>query len=281
MSGLKPHTSLVASLFAAALVSLVPAFAGDRNSPDPQDKSPQTPAPANPAKGQAKQPASAQSVLPAVLQWLESVSKATDGSKSVQKQTQSISIDHGSTSLIDESSGSDLVSTALSLTPVSSGTAGGGAGGTSGTQGSGTVTASLYSVYALASKQDPLKPSVYNRHPGVRRVFFTLGREQQKTNSSSSMTPSGTSSPTANFSPKATTPGTSTATASQPGTIYGLQWLIVNNREASKIIQQPDSFKKLTGIAQMEAGIIAKYRKLLDDLFCTSSGKSSGQPSEG
>ena len=257
-----------APMLAATLFSLVPAWAGDHEPPDPQANAPKTPA-AQPA---AKAATATPSVLPPELQWLESVSKATDGAKSVQKQTQSIAIDHGSTSLIDESSGTDLVSTALSLTPVSSGTAGGGATGTSGTQGSGTVTASLYSVYALASKQDPLKPSVYNSHAGMRKFFFTLGREQQNSSSSSSSSStnsSGGSSPSANALPKATTTsGTAATPAAQPGTVYGVQWLIVNNRDASGIIKHPQSFAKLTGIAQMEAGIIAKYTKLLSDALC-------------
>jgi hypothetical protein len=152
---------------------------------------------------------------------------------------------------------------------VSSGTAGGSTTGTPGTQGSGTVTASLYSVYALASKQDPLKPSVYNSHAGMRKFFFTLGREQQNTSSSSSASSSSGSSPSSNALPKAATTTAAAATpAAQPGTVYGLQWLIVNNRDASAIIRRPQSFAKLTGIAQMEAGIIAKYTKLLSDALC-------------
>jgi hypothetical protein len=71
-------------------------------------------------------------------------------------QEQSIAIDHGSTTFVDRSSATDLLSAALNLVPVNGAGASSSSGG-----GSGTVTASLYSIYALASRQNPVLPSPF------------------------------------------------------------------------------------------------------------------------
>src|SRR5881394_4026949 len=80
---------------------------------------------------------------------IQSSVEATAGKKKAV-QTEAISIDHGSTNFVDQTSGSDLASTTLSFLPVN--------GDDSAEGGSGVVTASLYSLYAMATGQDALAP---------------------------------------------------------------------------------------------------------------------------
>ncbi|HWC99753.1 MAG TPA: hypothetical protein VG456_23495 [Candidatus Sulfopaludibacter sp.] len=131
-------------------------------------------------------------------------------------QTQSTSLNHGSTTFVDKTSATDLLGTALNFSPV---------GGTQ--EGSGTVTASLYSFYTLASSQDPLKPSVYNSHSAMRTLFFTAGREE---------------------------PSSSATTPTTAGTIAGARWLPVNRRDASAIAHDKVAREQLTKVASAFAG---------------------------
>ncbi len=121
--------------------------------------------------------------------------------KSTSKQTTSPSATSRSTSLVDQSSATDFVSTALSLVPVNSangannsstssgsggsgsgssgsGTSGGSGSTGSGTSGGGTVTATLYSLLAGFNKTSPTDPQFYKAHTAARQVSFTAGTEQ-------------------------------------------------------------------------------------------------------
>jgi hypothetical protein len=93
--------------------------------------------------------------------------------------------------------------------------------------GAGTVSASLYSFYTLATAQDPLTPSVYNGHSGMRTLFLTVGREEADSTSQ---------------------------TTSQPGTIYGGRWLPLNRRDASSIAKDPAAMKQFREVAKAIAG---------------------------
>lgn len=219
-----------------------------------------------PAGQPAAQPASNTQLL-AVLQWLLSEAAnraAAQAGSSMPKQTQSISIDHGSTTLIDQSSATDLLSAALNLTPISSGTAA-GASGASGSPGSGSVTASAYAIRQLFHKnENPLDPKVYNTHGDWRRVFFTVGREQLNTSSSS---PSGTSSPMGSAIAKATT-STGSSTTPQPGIIAGFQVLLLQQRDASNIRNNKTAMAELQSIALDASKIYAKYSTRLINAIC-------------
>jgi hypothetical protein len=161
-----------------------------------------------------------------------------------------------------------LVSTAVNLTPVSSGTAA-GASGASGTPGSGTVTASAYAIRQLFNrKEDPLAPNVYNAHGAWRRAFFTAGREQLTSTSSSTGSSSSTTSPTAAALPKTTAASTTSTSTAQPGTIAGIQYLIVQKRDASSIAKNPEAMAKLQSIARDAAGVYAKYTSALIFAIC-------------
>ena len=180
---------------------------------------------------------------------------ASIASKSTPKQSQSISIDHGSTTLVDQSNASDLVSTALNLLPVPSGSA-------SGQSGSGTVTSSLYAIYALATKQDPLTPTLYNVGTSVnlRTLSFTFGREQQDT----APTASASSATSTSASPSAS----STSTTTLAGTIYGVQWLPWNRRDATRISKDDKVMTDLAGTLTSHAVAFAKAEFDLNSVLC-------------
>lgn len=153
--------------------------------------------------------------------WLQgridsAVNKARIGinGKSTTRQIQSPSANDRSTSLVDHSSATDFVSTALNLVPVSgantSGTSSGAAAGSTGTNsagastGSGTVTATLYSLLAGFNHTSLTDPHFYAAHTPSRQVSFTAGTAQ--------------SSPTTDNSTK-------------PGAVVGIKVTPVNGRD--------------------------------------------------
>lgn len=115
------------------------------------------------------------------------------------KQVEIPSIADNTTSLVDQTEPPDLISTGLNLAGLSSKT-----GETEKT--SFSVTTSAYALYSMASKRDPLDPSFYVRHPDLRRVSFTLGREL---------------------------PDDKDAKDTDPATIIGVKVLALNKRDAS------------------------------------------------
>src|SRR5438876_7379587 len=119
--------------------------------------------------------------------------------RSNAKQTEGPSQSPNSTSLVDQTSASDLVSMALSLAGVS------GNSTDNSSPKSLSVTASAYSLYALFKQQDPLDAQFYNDNAGWRRFSLTLGYDND-------LPQSGNSS---------------------HATIAGAKFLIVNNRDLS------------------------------------------------
>jgi hypothetical protein len=87
-----------------------------------------------------------------------------------EKQSDSPSAASSSTSLLDRTSGPDLVGAAIRLL--------GTGGQTTGSQsGDVTVSASAYSLYAAATGNNPLSPSFYDTGVTARRLSVTLGHE--------------------------------------------------------------------------------------------------------
>jgi hypothetical protein len=167
-----------------------------------------------------------------VKDWLDQQLTDTAKSTAAQKkpaQTQSVSLNHGSTTFVDQTSASDLLGAALNLSPV---------GGSQ--DGSGTVTASLYSIYTLASSQDPLEPSIYNAHSGMRTLFLTMGREE---------------------------PSSSVQNPLPQGTVYGARWLPVNQRDASAIAKNPAAMKQFREVARVIAGATSEAASALTNLL--------------
>jgi hypothetical protein len=119
--------------------------------------------------------------------------------RSNAKQTEAPSQGSNSTSLVDQTSASDLVSMALSLAGVS------GNSTDNSSPKSLSVTASAYSLYALFKQQDPLDAQFYNNNARWRRLSLTLGYDNDQTQSGNS----------------------------SHATIAGAKLLIVNNRDLS------------------------------------------------
>ncbi len=137
--------------------------------------------------------------------------KVLENGKGSSRQKETPSGDDRSTSLVDQSSTTDFLSTALQLIPVSN------IGGlTSGQQsgsmadasrqgsGSGSVTVTGYSLLAALSKHSLTDPQFYQDHTGARRLSFTVGTAASD----------------------AATDGTSKA-----GTILGLKVIVINGRD--------------------------------------------------
>ncbi|HEY2912424.1 MAG TPA: hypothetical protein VGK21_03625 [Candidatus Angelobacter sp.] len=91
---------------------------------------------------------------------------ATNGTK----QEEAPSAASQTTSLVDQSSASDLFNLALHLAKLNT-------GDVNNDTNSVTVTTSAYALYAAANYHDPLDPAFYATHRQWRRVYFTLGRD--------------------------------------------------------------------------------------------------------
>lgn len=102
----------------------------------------------------------------------KSVALINQGSNANQTETPAASA--ASTSLVDQSSASDLVGVALNLSGLS--------GSTNNDQdvNSASVTASAYSLYAAFKGADPLDPEFYNLHKKWRKLSLTLGYDNEQ-----------------------------------------------------------------------------------------------------
>ena len=102
--------------------------------------------------------------------------KAKLDQTSKTKQTETPSMSENSTSLVDQSSASDLIGVALNLSGLSA---------KSNDENkmeadSISVTASAYSLYSAFQGVDPLNPVFYNENHYWRRAFVTLGFDNEK-----------------------------------------------------------------------------------------------------
>src|SRR5262245_53819079 len=121
--------------------------------------------------------------------WLEQrvqaaldAARVLENGKGTSRQKETPSGDDRTTSLVDQSSTTDLVSTALQLIPLSniSGLApsqqpGSAADASRQGSGSGSVTVTGYSILAALSKRSLTDPKFYAAHTDARRLSFTLG----------------------------------------------------------------------------------------------------------
>lgn len=97
-------------------------------------------------------------------------------------QTEAPAIGDDSTSLVDQSSASDLIGLALNLSGLANGN------NNSQDKNSASVTATAYSLFATMNGAQPLDPSFYNKHRNWRRLSFTLGFEKGQTDSKGNQT---------------------------------------------------------------------------------------------
>ena len=119
------------------------------------------------------------------------------------KQEEAPSAASQTTSLVDQSSASDLFNLALHLAKLNT-------GDINNDTNSVTVTTSAYALYAAANFHDPLDPAYYASHTAWRRLYLTLGRDA----------PDSTANHTGQDPHK-----------TQTGTIAGFKYLIVNDRD--------------------------------------------------
>ena len=108
---------------------------------------------------------------------VEDAAKAKISQRDNTKQTETPNIGQSSTSLVDQSSATDLISAALNLTGLKD--------DSGAQQKSFSFTASGYSLFAAARNHDALDPTFYNAHAGWRRLWVTLGQEIPDENGSS------------------------------------------------------------------------------------------------
>jgi hypothetical protein len=107
---------------------------------------------------------------------IKAVAQARIDQNSNVNQTEAPSISDNSTSLVDQSSSSDLIGVALNLAGLA-----GGSNNANPDKNSAAVTATAYSLYSAFRGEQPLDPSFYNRHRNWRRLSFTLGFEKNQT----------------------------------------------------------------------------------------------------
>lgn len=96
--------------------------------------------------------------------------KARINQRNPTKQSETPAISTGSTSLVDQSSASDLLNAALNLAGVDNNS-------DQPDRSSFSITASAYALQAAFQQHDPLDPAYYLRNRNWRRVWFTLGQE--------------------------------------------------------------------------------------------------------
>ena len=124
-----------------------------------------------------------------------------------ETQTSAISLSQGSTSLVDQSAGADLVNMATSF-----GFGGGnGSNNTDQTQ-AGVVNASLYGLVTYLQRLDPLNPDVYKAGKDLRRFSVSAGQEAGVAD-------------IADFKSRAS--------------VFGIRALVVNKRDALDLANDP------------------------------------------
>ena len=134
---------------------------------------------------------------------IKAVAQARIDQRSNVNQTEAPSISDNSTSLVDQSSASDLIGVALNLSGLGAGT-----NTSDKDKNSAAVTATAYSLYSALKGEQPLDPSFYNRHRNWRRLSFTLGFEKGQTDAQGQTT--------------------------EDTTIAGAKYLIIAGRDAAK-----------------------------------------------
>lgn len=188
---------------------------------------------------------------PDAVQWLNcivyGVAAARINQSGANKQVETPSIADNTTSLVDQTEAPDLFGLALNVAGVNKGDAN-DSGATS-----PSVTTNAYALYTAAHtpKQDPLDPAFYNRHAGLRKLSFTLGRDDGKADDDS-----------------------------DDAMILGFKYLIINKREAGSksnlghIMAVSDAVKNFSG----------NFLKLTDEVqryFLKEFGPSLGYPRAG
>lgn len=190
---------LILMIVLIAVVSLTSSGVPAQAPPAPPPPKPLSPCPAG-----------AMDVSAFVDSRMKALTAAEIAQKNNTNQTQLPSVAVNSPSLVDQSSGSDLLGVGLNLIGVSS-----GSNSTDTTSTSATVSA--FALRAALSTQDPLQTEYYNANAGWRRFFFTLGVDY---------------------------PQQGSGAAAERGVIVGGKFLVYNERD---ITQDNDFGKRVDG----------------------------------
>ena len=137
-----------------------------------------------------------------IEQRIEAATQARIDQRSNANQTETPAIADNSTSLVDQSSASDLVGLGLNLAGLTKDS------NNTNDKTSAAVTATAYSLYSMFRGEQPLDPAFYNKHRNWRRLSFTLGFEKGETNAQGQQT--------------------------EDTTIAGAKYLIFSGRDAAK-----------------------------------------------
>jgi hypothetical protein len=114
------------------------------------------------------------------------------------KQVETPSIADNTTSLVDQTEAPDLFGFALNFAGLKKN------GDNDEDSAAPSLTTTAYALYAGTKKQDPLDPAFYQRHAGLRRLSFTIGRDDGEADN-----------------------------GDDDATILGFKYLIINKRDAS------------------------------------------------
>ncbi len=127
----------------------------------------------------AASPASAQAEQEDYIEWLNrlirEITSARVNQRSNTNQAEAPTVSGNTTSLVDQSSASDLVGLALNLAGL-----GGGTTEDARDVNAISVTVSAYALYAALRGADHLDPAFYSAHRAWRNVSFTLGFENDE-----------------------------------------------------------------------------------------------------
>ena len=172
--------------------------------------------------------------------------KARINQRNPMKQSETPALSTGSTSLVDQSSASDLLNAALNVAGIDNNS-------NQPDRSSFSITASAYALQAALEQRDPLDPSYYLRNRNWRRVWVTLGQELADND---------------------------TPVAAQKANIYGVKILVWDKRDISDVDNR-DRIKNVIqqmGPAAQKFGTIVREVRLY--LFRTL-GPALGFPSQG
>jgi hypothetical protein len=180
--------------------------------------------------------------------WLECRVSALVVAKMNQRgntqQAEAPSLAGSSTSLVDQSAAPDLGAIAMNL--LSPGSQSGDT-----KTASGTITTSLYALYAAVEKHNALDPAFYNSGTNWRRISFTFGREY---------------------------PDDTKASTSQRATIIGGKVMLLNYRDASAKGNQAD-IKSVSDTLKSTSTNYAKIVHEVQDYLQVTLGPALGNPS--
>lgn|GEM_PF-1172841 len=166
---------------------------------------------------------------------IRSIVEARMAQRSNTAQTETTSMNENSTTLVDQSSASDLIGAGLNLAGLST------SASSKREANSVSVTTSAYALYAAANNVDPLNPGFYNRHRAWRKLWFTLGYDDEKSKDGS--------------------------TVDRTAKTFGVKWLVKNYRDPSRA-QYSDDFAALTDSLANASNAFGDYfDRLLGAIF--------------